>query len=412
MGREGMLFVTNLHFNRNGNGGQQRTYFLIKELSRHFDLVVISPYISHDIEVQDITANFILNRGIKTQKFFRSSIFKKVIGKILNFIFKIFARPTNPFISHISSYQLSRQIKSFRQQGRNSSLDIVVFDTLSTVVPLSPAHFQKRILNAHNFESELHHFLLKQQLQDNSASKLQLENSRRTLKKFTKYEFDLDTYFEEIWTCSDSDSLKFKTNNPNTGVDFKVIPNGSDTEHRNFQKINNNYKKLLFVGSLNYFPNINGLRWFVEEIFSKLSKDYELTIVGKSPNINSFDFVKPFSNIQLIGQVESVTPYYETHDVFIVPLHEGSGTRLKILEAFSYGKLVLSTRKGIEGISASDGKHYIGFDNYSDFIQKFIENGNLTSFEEMRKEARKLVEISYSWQYIVSQYSKNNIDGK
>lgn len=405
MKREGILFVTNLHFKSNGNGGQQRTYFMIKELASHFDLVVVSPYSGGDEEVKGIDATFVLSKAVEARKMMQRSIHGRLLAKITSMIFKMTNSSKNHII-YFTSKQLRKQIINIKNQKRYDHLKTIVFDTIRTAEKFDNTLFKRRILNAHNFDFEISENQLLKLLKDSNSTTINIKQNLDQLLYVKSVELDIDTYFDEIWTCSEDDIEKFKIHNPNTKVTFACLPNGSDTEARNMQDITNNYKKLLFVGSLNYFPNVNGLEWFVNTIFKNLPSDFELTIVGKSPKADDFKFVDAYDNIHLIGEVDDVQPYYASHDVVIVPVLEGSGTRLKILEAFSYGKLVLSTAKGIEGIEGHDGEHFIKFENLDDFDSKFIKNHDLDNFESIRKRSRQLVEDRYSWKGIVSGYSK------
>ncbi|MEZ4801892.1 MAG: glycosyltransferase [Gelidibacter sp.] len=404
MKKERMVFVTNLHFSPNGNGGQQRTYFLIKELSLNFDLIVISPYKANEPEIKDVNADFIENKGVLARKWMQQSFLGRLVTKLATILLKLKSSHSNP-VKYYSSLQLVKQIKNIKKDKRYNNAEIIVFDTVRTVEKLNKSLFKKRILNAHNFDSEIYEYEL-EQLKNKNVSPVGILDKSRELKFVQSFEHHIDSYFDVIWTCSNEDIKKFKEHNPKTNVKFECLPNGSDTESRKLQKINHNYQKLLFVGSLNYFPNVNGLRWFVKSILSKVPNDFELTIVGKSPKAEDFDFIKPFANIKLIGEVDDVEPYYALNDVVVVPLLEGSGTRLKIMEAFSYGKLVLSTAKGMEGISAVDGKHYIQFEDFNDFETKYLVDLKNGTFESLRKQARLLVENHYSWKGIVSDYSK------
>tara|TARA_R100001369_G_C3307531_1_gene166774 strand:+ start:13 stop:1245 length:1233 start_codon:yes stop_codon:yes gene_type:complete len=403
MSKESMLFVTKLHFNKYGNGGQQRTYYLIKELSEHFNLYVISPYINSD--QRDIEANFILNKAVSLEKKLKKNKLTRVVLKILNRLLKC-EEATKPIHqSNLATYLLKKQLKQLKTKRANQHIDTIVFDTLSMVVNFKAGLFQNRILNAHNFDSELLQMNLDNKIENPEISAVEIENTKKNLAIYKRYEYNIDAYFTEIWVCSFADALKFKATNQNTKVTFYEIPNGSDTKTRQFQPITNNYKKFLFVGSLDYFPNVNGLKWFVDTVFQKLPKSFELNIVGKSPNTRDFGYLEQYSNVNLIGEVDSVAPYYESHDVFVVPLLEGSGTRLKILEALSYGKLVLSTTKGIEGIAAKEGVDYLEFNNFDDFTTNILSKlKDFKASEIIRKNGRHFIENSYSWKGIVEHY--------
>jgi glycosyltransferase involved in cell wall biosynthesis len=403
-----VLFVTNLHFNKNGNGGQQRTYFLIKELSEHFALSVLSPYNNKEPLVQNINADFIVNTGVAHIKAFRKNKVSRLVFKILNLCLTKCSRKYSKTI-HLApsaSYLLSKQLNGLKSQSRYKDLNSIVFDTLSTVVYLKDKTFDTRILNAHNFDYELVLMNYNKAKTDDKVSKPKLEAIEEHLNLLKTYEYNINTYFDEIWVCSDDDAEKFRHVNANTQVTFYTLPNGSDIEERQFQTLKNDYSKLLFVGSLNYFPNYNGLQWFVENIFMHLPNKFKLNIVGKSPNINNFRYVEANKNINLIGEVDDVKKEYGDHDILIVPLLEGSGTRLKILEAMSYGKLVVSTAKGIEGINAIHQVHYLEFNTLDEFKTLLQSLEDKAQLLKIRENGRQLIEEQYSWKGIVNNYIK------
>jgi glycosyltransferase involved in cell wall biosynthesis len=118
--------------------------------------------------------------------------------------------------------------------------------------------------------------------------------------------------------------------------------------------------QLLFVGTLNYAPNENAVKWLVEEIMpairAKVGPDMaELTVIGRGPT----DWMKQTAvtgAFRLYGDVPDVRPFYEACHAVMVPIRAGGGTRIKILEAFGYGRVVMSTTLGAEGIAAEDGQ--------------------------------------------------------
>jgi glycosyltransferase involved in cell wall biosynthesis len=150
--------------------------------------------------------------------------------------------------------------------------------------------------------------------------------------------------------------------------------------------------RLLFVGTLNYPPNENAVKWLVEEIMpaiaAKVGQDrVQLTVIGRGPTewIKKQAAAGAFS---LHGDVPEVEPYYEACHAVVVPIRAGGGTRIKILEAFGYGRVVLSTTLGAEGIAAEDGKELLIANSAAafaeaahrllaepDLSQRFIANG-------------------------------------
>ena len=128
---------------------------------------------------------------------------------------------------------------------------------------------------------------------------------------------------------------------------------------------------LSFIGSLDWMPNVEGLRWFLNEVWQPLlSKKFpELTlhIAGRNPPGWLRRLALP--NVKVHGEVADAAQFINNHSIMIVPLLSGSGMRAKILEGMALGKVVLSTRMGIEGIEARDQKEALLADSPEDFVQ-------------------------------------------
>lgn len=116
---------------------------------------------------------------------------------------------------------------------------------------------------------------------------------------------------------------------------------------------NNNKNAILFVGNMVWYPNYQGIIWFITKVFPLILKEIpscRLIVVGEAPDHLQKE---KYKNVTITGYVETVTKYYQNANVFIVPLFIGSGIRIKILEALSYKIPVVSTSTGSEGISNS-----------------------------------------------------------
>jgi glycosyltransferase involved in cell wall biosynthesis len=104
-------------------------------------------------------------------------------------------------------------------------------------------------------------------------------------------------------------------------------------------------------------------------------------------------------NINLHENVADVLPWFQKADVLAVPLRQGAGTRIKILEAMAAGLPVVTTSKGCEGIEGEHEKHLLVADSreqFADEVMRIIENDTLAS--RLVREARRLIERKYSWE--------------
>jgi|TARA_R100000501_G_scaffold7881_1_gene16372 glycosyltransferase involved in cell wall biosynthesis len=119
--------------------------------------------------------------------------------------------------------------------------------------------------------------------------------------------------------------------------------------------------RLLFIGLLSYEPNRDAVRWFISDILPALRNltpplDFIVDIAGRHDNGALAALCQPHAEVNFLGEVDRIEDAYAPADIVIVPLRQGSGTRLKILEAFTLGRPVVSTAKGVEGIDAQDGR--------------------------------------------------------
>ena len=105
-------------------------------------------------------------------------------------------------------------------------------------------------------------------------------------------------------------------------------------------------KKLLFVGS-SYYPNVIGIRWFVKNVLPELDKNIQLIIVGRGLEFLKKEFQD--SRVNVVGTVETPVPYYLDADIFIAPLFDGGGMKVKSIEAISYGKCFVGTEESLHG---------------------------------------------------------------
>ena len=128
---------------------------------------------------------------------------------------------------------------------------------------------------------------------------------------------------------------------------------------------------LFFIGSFDWLPNLQGLYWFLQDVWPKVHSAFPsitLHIAGKKmPE----QFHKLSSlNIVAHGEVPSSSEFMDKYTVLVSPLISGSGVRIKIIEAMAIGKVVLSTTVSAEGSGAEDGEHLLIADNADEYISQ------------------------------------------
>lgn len=158
---------------------------------------------------------------------------------------------------------------------------------------------------------------------------------------------------------------------------------------------------LLFVGTLDYPPNDDAVRWLLAEIMpairARLGEDAAvLRVVGRKAPAWMAERAQR-GEMELHADVPDVQPYYLQADAVLVPIRSGSGTRIKILEAFALGRAVVSTTTGMEGIAARDGEELLIADTAQAFAEALARLAAEPSLKDaLVRKGRLLVEEQYS----------------
>ena len=153
-------------------------------------------------------------------------------------------------------------------------------------------------------------------------------------------------------------------------------------------------KKLLFVGTLSWEPNNDGLIWFINNVMPTLDESITLTIIGRGASNELIEVCKEHENVKLEGYVDSLDAYYDNCDAAIVPLFIGSGQRVKIIDSFSRGMPVVATSIGAEGIDYKNEENIFIADDVEN-MKRIIENPP-QSLEKIGKNALVTFNKTYS----------------
>lgn len=165
--------------------------------------------------------------------------------------------------------------------------------------------------------------------------------------------------FDKIFTCSSHDKHILQHRFPDKVI--TILPNVVSIPDKSVNHKPDHKFTILFVGTMDYYPNTDAILFFAEQIApilrEKSSQPWHLRIVGTPPQKKWLRRLKHFPEIELSGFVKDLKPEYEAADIVITPIRGGGGTRIKILEAFAQGIPVVSTSKGAEGLEVENGVH-------------------------------------------------------
>ena len=272
--------------------------------------------------------------------------------------------------------------------------DFVVFE-FSAMGHFSLQTNAVRIVDAHNVEFE--NFRRMSQL---SWSPVRKVFYKREFEKSRKEEIEIFRKQNAIFSTSEVDAGIIKKHAPE--IPNFVIPNGVETAY--FQPFGSMIEpySMVFTGSMSYVPNHDGMYWFLEEVFPKIKKripEAVIYIVGNNPP----PMLKKLQSESVIitGFVDDVRPFIDKAQVYVVPLRMGSGTRLKILEALSMKKPIVSTSIGSEGIEVENESHLLIRDDTDAFAEAVIQLMNdVVTCNRLVSNGYDLVMQKYDWNII------------
>ena len=178
-----------------------------------------------------------------------------------------------------------------------------------------------------------------------------------------------------------------------------VIPNGVDLE-RYQPRPEQAGRRLLFIGSFRHFPNVTGLRWFLDEVWSLLGEDVQLEVVA-GPGSALHWAMPDQKRITRHDFVEDVRPLYERANVVIVPTLVSAGTNVKVLEAMAMERAVVSTPSGIGGLGVAHGESVWVGENAAEFAEGILALlTNEVRRRTIAEAGRRMAERDFGWQAI------------
>ena len=173
---------------------------------------------------------------------------------------------------------------------------------------------------------------------------------------------------------------------------------------------NKTEKALLYIGTLSWEANIDGLVWFCNEIWQSVKQqhpDIKLYIVGKKPDVRLKEIADKDNQIILTGFVENVEPYFQKSRIFITPLRFGSGIKVKVVNALYRGIPCVTTSIGTEGLKVKDGEDIFIKDNaaeYADAINTLLTDKNC--WQRLSENSRAIATKYYTWNYVLENIEK------
>jgi len=391
-----ILFLTTLLPYPLDNGGKIKTFYTLKALSANHKVDVLCFINNKKDNVYINEVGKICNHIDIVEKVLIAKHSKRNL--LQDFTKSLFTK--YPYV--IYKYYSKKMAKKIKELQKGCSYDLIYVDHLQMMIYFnlfkSPV-----ILDEHNVES----LIMKRfyEVEKNFIKKIIGYIEYKKLISFEKLALNRAVRIISL-SLQDKHELE-RLSGSDKPIDIIPICIESNYVKGQIQRQEGEKLKILFVGTMSWYPNIHGLTWFIEEVFSKLDENkFELYVVGGNPPASITKWNEK-SNIHIVGYVTDINQYIEICHVNIVPIFIGSGLRVKIIEAYSKGIPTISTSIGAEGIEVRNGENIIIANEPREFISSLNElYSNMSLLNHIKNEALKTYETHYSVNVLVHKLNQ------
>lgn len=298
-------------------------------------------------------------------------------------LWKKFLFPFRPYVVNGFSHHVLQTLKECYEPGA-----LLWISRLALAQYIRPAQElgYRVILDEHNVESDyFYHSVL-------------------SSRKWLELPLALQLRYWEKRFCTSADRVVVTSQRDRTLLEnlvkkshIEVLPNCIPAQTISARR-EGSLNRLLFVGTLDYEPNMKGLAWFLEEVVPLLrTENFSINVVGARPSEKFMDYLKS-KGAQVYANVPDLGLYYDEAKVCIAPILSGGGTRLKILECLGRAKALVSTRKGAEGLELQSESHLLLADSAEDFakaVDRFLQSDELRC--TLSENGKKFVAEHFTW---------------
>jgi glycosyltransferase involved in cell wall biosynthesis len=301
-------------------------------------------------------------------------------------------------ISRFESYELDAEIQKLISEN---DFDCIILESLFTGAYINTIRkFSKAkiILRAHNVEHQIWSGLA-----NNTSHGIKKWYLTKLSKQLKAYEIKCLNEVDAIIPITKVDGNIFKR--LGAVVPIHVTSYGLEIKEGNGDSEKPEFNHVFHFGSMDWEPNVHGVRWLVNEVWPIVIKAIpkaQLVLAGRNmpPEFKS----NLTSGISVVGEVADASEFLNRPGIMTIPLHSGSGMRIKAVEGMAAGKPTVSTELGVRGIGVIDGKHVLISDEAEGFASSII--GLLQDSEK----AREIAECGK--QYVREHFSNNKIIDK
>lgn len=300
---------------------------------------------------------------------------------------------------HVKRFVSKEFARRLAQVLDEEQFDVVHVESvfMTPYLPVVREHSQaKVILRAHNVE----HMIWRRvaQSERNPLKRWYLKHLSLTL---SAYEREHLNDYDGVVSITANDAQLMREmgcRKPMVSIPFGVSP---ETE----MQVEEEPNSLFHIGSMDWMPNLEGVRWFLDQVWPSVHKrmpQLTLYLAGrKMPN----DLMRlEMEGVRVLGEVPDAMYFIASKQINVVPLLSGSGIRVKIIEAMSAGKVVVTTSIGAAGIGCTDGKDVLIADTPQQFVEQLERCVTNPEFcRQLGANALRLIAQQYGVEQLTQQ---------
>lgn len=385
-----ILWVKSDFLHPTTKGGQIRTLEMLRQLHRRHEV----HYVAFDHGNRE---------GVERSREYSTRAypipFRAVSKRSPRFLAQLASGLFSPLPVAIERYRSAAMERTLTELQERESFDAQVCDFLTPAINVR--NIERFTVFQHNVET-----IIWRRHEEHAGSPIRRAYMHLQASRMFRYEQDICQRAAQVIAVSPVDRTVMRDL---FGLErVRDIATGVDIEFFQPPAAAARVADLVFLGSMDWMPNIHAMREFVSQILPLIRRrrpDCSVAIVGRDPAPEILALAEADSNLRVTGTVPDVRPYLWGSTVSIVPMYIGGGTRLKIYESMAAKTPVVSTSVGAEGLSIDPPRDIRIADEpqaFADACLELLENQD--ERDRLRTEAWHMVASRFSWEKIASDF--------
>ena len=379
-------------------GGKLRTWHLMRHLAARHDITYLSFEDASQTEADRVGMREVCSRLETVPRADAAKRTWRFYADAARYV-------VNPRPYAVAKYRSAAYRRRLEDLLRTSRFDAVICDFLPPVVNLPDRLPCPSLLFTHNVEAEI--WRRHAETAGNPAARVLLAAQHRRMLRFER---DALARFDRVLAVSEADARTFARLYPGAlRAPVHVVQTGVDTAYFTPAPLEPVRTHMVFTGSMDWLPNEDAMTYFCRDILPRirqLEPDATLSIVGRAPT-PAVRALAAVPGVEVTGRVDDVRPHIARAAVYVVPLRIGGGTRLKIFEAMSMAKAVVSTAVGAEGLPVTNARDIDLADEPSRFAHAVVRlMRDAPARRAMEAAARQLVVEKYDWSAVALDFER------